>query len=365
MQTRKSQLVIQHAHKTRRKSSSTFILWVHASSPERFRKAYQDIAERLQLIDRNDPKQDVLHLVHRWLTNEENGPWLLIIDNADDHKTLSYPVDLESKTTLASYIPKTGKGFVLVTSRYERVAERIVGDEALLLVPAMEDGQAKDLLQAKVGSDLYDDAAADSLVRELDRMPLAIVQAASFIKRRRRRGETIASYVKKFKSSIEAKSGLLAQDVLDLRRDESASKTVLAAWQITFDEVRRERRTASQLLFFMSFFHPQGIPDFVLQAFYDKMGRCGLEDDIEVLTGYALISAAAEDHTLEMHALVQFCSQAWLSSFDTVERWRCIYIHVMSVQYPMGYFENWETCRKLQPHVKRAIETRPVERDWD
>lgn len=41
----------------------------------------------------------------------------------------------------------------------------------------MEDGQAKDLLRARVGEDLYEDGAAEYLVVALDCLPLAIVQA--------------------------------------------------------------------------------------------------------------------------------------------------------------------------------------------
>lgn len=334
---------------------------MHASSPARFQEAYQDIAERLQLTDRDDPKQNVLQLVFRWLTDEENGPWLLVIDNVDDKATLNQPADLAgSQRPLASYIPKIGRGFILVTSRNERAAEMIVGDDKLLLVPAMEDGQAKDLLRAKIGPDLYDDGAAAGLVEALDRMPLAIVQATSFIKRRSRRKETIQTYLKKFQNSKEDKSGLLATDALDLRRDESASKTVLTAWQMTFEQVRRERESAIELLLFMSFCHPQRIPDFVLQAFCHKHGYGDLEGDIEVLTEYALISPTAETHMLEMHVLVQFCTQAWLSSLDDLEAWRCKYMRIMSAVYPFGEFENWVTCRKLQPHVQQAIQMRPA-----
>lgn len=306
----------------------------------------------------------MLQLVHRWLTNDKNGPWLLILDNADDKDVLSQPIHVAgSKQPLVSFVPKTGRGFILVTSRNDRAAEMLVGDDALRRVPAMDEGQAKHLLCAKVGPDLYDDDAATSLVDALNRMPLAIVQAASFIKRRSRRGETISTYLGKFHHSIEEKRGLLATEAPDLRRDESASKAVLTTLQVTFDQVRRESNSAITLLCWMSFLHPQSIPDCLLQPLYDAIKEADREDDIELLIGYGLVSATVDDHTLEMHALVQFCSQMWLSTFTDPEELRCVYITTMMIQYPTNPSrrETWPMCRKLHPHLQRAIEKRPKE----
>lgn len=357
-------MAINHAYKVQKEDPSTFVFWVHASSLERFREAYQDIAERLQLPQRNDPTQNVLHLIHRWLIDERNGPWLLIIDNADDKDVLTQEADSSGDSQpLVSYIPRTGRGFILVTSRSERAAEMLVGDDALFPVSEMDESQAKDLLLAKVGSDLYDDDAALELVDALDRMPLAIVQAASFIKRRSRFGETMANYVKKFLSSKQEKKGLLDTNVVDLRRDVSASKTVLAAWQLTFNQMQRERKSAAELLFFMSFFHPQDIPAFMLRAFYDKYECGSLDMDMEILTEYAFISVLDQGRSLEMHALVQFCARTWLSSLDDLEAWRCKFIHIMAAEYPVGQLFNWKICCKLQPHVQRAIEKRPIKKD--
>ena len=43
----------------------------------------QDIAQRLRLPGSKDSSKNVFNLLARWLYNEENGPWLLVIDGAD------------------------------------------------------------------------------------------------------------------------------------------------------------------------------------------------------------------------------------------------------------------------------------------
>jgi hypothetical protein len=56
----KSQLALQYAHSIRDASPQTFVFWVHASTRARFEEAYRDLAERLQLPGRSDPKANVL-----------------------------------------------------------------------------------------------------------------------------------------------------------------------------------------------------------------------------------------------------------------------------------------------------------------
>ena len=217
------------------------MLWVHASSSARFQEAYQDIAERLKLAGRDDPQQNVLRLVWRWLSDEENGPWLMIIDNADDVSALfsSQAADSPgSEQSLSSYIPKTGQGLVLITSRSTGVAERLVGGDSIFQVPMMESDQAMQLLRVRLGrlgDAVHDKDAASSLLFALDYLPLAIIQAASFIQRKSLRRRTIAWYLEEFQKSTEKKTGLLASEANDLRRDESALNAMVTTWQIIFD----------------------------------------------------------------------------------------------------------------------------------
>ena len=60
------------------------VMWIHASSPERFQQGYKKIAKKLQLPGWDDPKTDVLQLVYEWLLDSQNGQWLMILDNVDE-----------------------------------------------------------------------------------------------------------------------------------------------------------------------------------------------------------------------------------------------------------------------------------------
>ncbi|KAH7124605.1 hypothetical protein EDB81DRAFT_860866 [Dactylonectria macrodidyma] len=188
----------------------------------RFEEAYRNIADKLQLPGRDDPKRNVLQLVHAWLCDEENGPWMMVLDNADSVEVL-FPrqgTHGSRDRPLASFLPKTGRGSIIITSRNTDAAERL--------------------------ADLVDD---------LNYMPLAITQAAAYIKRRRLR-MSVSAYVDEFRRSHKKKASLLNRDGGDLRRDEGASNSIVTTWQITFEQIRRERPSAANLLSFMSFFNP-------------------------------------------------------------------------------------------------------------
>jgi hypothetical protein len=57
---------------------------VFVSTAEQFKGAYRSIAAILDLPGADDPKTDVLGLVSTWLSNIDNGLWLIILDNADN-----------------------------------------------------------------------------------------------------------------------------------------------------------------------------------------------------------------------------------------------------------------------------------------
>jgi hypothetical protein len=161
------------------------VFWVHASNKGRFEEAYRNIADRLQLPGRSDPKVNVLRLVYDWLSDEENGQWLMILDNADDiemfyprwspNRRKTYPAT--TPQPLASFLPKSRNGSIVITSRSMDVAERLAGSlDNTYHVPVMDEEQAQHLFKNKFDSDLdYDEDSASGLVRALDFLPLTIV----------------------------------------------------------------------------------------------------------------------------------------------------------------------------------------------
>ncbi|KAJ8112893.1 hypothetical protein OPT61_g4848 [Boeremia exigua] len=370
----KSQLAIQYAHSIRDASSQTFVFWVHASTRARFEEAYRDIAERLQLPGRSDPKANVLRLVSEWLRDEANGRWVMVLDNVDDVETF-FPsrkrqrdnADASEQTPLATYVPQSRNGAILVTSRSKDAAVRLAGGHNKTKeVLAMGEDEGLQLLRKKLDDALIEESAVE-LLRALDCIPLAISQAAAYINRRARM--TIAGYLREFQRNSKKQESLLNWDAGELRRDTSASNSVVTTWQMSFEQIQRERQSAAELLSLMSFFNPQGIPESTLRRYSrdatgatsadnkedkedEEEADSAFDEDLDMLQAYSLVSMTADNDACEMHALVQFCMRVWLSSFGNAEQWEQRFVALMAQELPSGEYKNWAKCQQLFPHVE-------------
>jgi hypothetical protein len=149
------------------------VFWVHASNEARLEQSFRDIADLVKLASRTDPQANVFKLVHDWLRDEKHGRWLLVLDNADDATVLSQPVS-DGQQHLLRYLPPSRHGSVLVTSRTEQAASRIVEKRDIIQIEPMQDAVAQTLLHKKLGGEVNTDSIAE-LAEALEYMPLALV----------------------------------------------------------------------------------------------------------------------------------------------------------------------------------------------
>jgi tetratricopeptide (TPR) repeat protein len=364
---------------------------VFASTKARFEESYRSIAQKLALSGWNDPKTNIFQLVASWLSDESNGRWTMVLDSVDDLQVF-YPSDANGRSRfydpavkpLATYLPQSHHGSILLTSRSRDIAARLIGGyKNIMEVHAMEPDQALQLLETKM-EDSSTMAGAFDLLQTLDYIPLAISQAAAYINRRTR--ITIFGYIDEFNKNHKKKESILNQDAGDLRRDLSSSNSVVTTWQMSFERIRKDRPSAADLLALMSFFNPQGIPESVLRRNHhhrrdrranssnngyeledeDEDGQ--FDDDFDLLHAFSLVKVTAHDDMCEMHALVQFCTRVWLSSFGNVNQWRSEFLALMAREFPPGDFDNWIKCQQLLPHVELLHQDEPLTeealKDW-
>ena len=258
-------------------------------------------------------------------------------------------------------LPESSNGSVLITSRSREAAFELVGeDEKILKVEPMSERYALALFRKKLKGEDNEDQVLE-LLRNLDYMPLAISQAAAYIRQRAPR-VTISKYLKDFRRSEKDRASLLNNAVRDRRRDGKASNSVLATWQISFDYIQTDQPSAASLLSLMSFFDRHGIPEELIMSQYKKDDNImDFEEDIEVLRNYSLVALGVENNVFEMHRLVQFATRKWLEQRQELERWKETYIAIMADAFPPGRYENWKRCQMLFPHAVLVLEYRPTE----
>lgn len=340
------------------------MFWVHGGTKNTFIASYRSIADTLDLPGRHEPKVDVLALVRDWLHSADHGPWLLILDNADDVETFFAK---DEPVPLAAYLPKAGHGKILVTSRSLTAAEKLVGTHRdIMRLPKMDNSQAMQLFRTKLDVG-WVEAPAAALVQALDSVPLAIAQAAAYINHRAPR-ESIESYLRRFSQGAEDKNSLLNFDGGDLQRYEGVSNSVVVTWQVTFEQICRERITAAKLLALMSFFQPNDIPENTLAGYASvKLSEddpsddeCeSFEDDLDVLRAFSLVDMSALVGHCEMHPLVQFCTQRWLSTRSDVSLWETLFLEQVTESFLAKDGRNnpkqWHACQILLSHVGKLL----------
>jgi tetratricopeptide (TPR) repeat protein len=340
------------------------VFWIHASNATRFEQGYRDIASKIQLPGRDDPKVNILWLVSNWLCDERNGRWLVILDNADENDVF-FRLDEDTERSmganditggrkpLESFLPQTPNGSILVTSRNSTAAMNLVGVYYnVIRVEPMDEGDALALLKTRVPFNEPSESEAKALVQALECIPLAITHAAAYIRMREPR-VTISTYLQLFRESAANQANLLSnEDVRDLRRDPSIRHAVITTWQISFNQIRKTRSAATDLLALISMFDRQGIPEYLL---HDNTNQLQFEDAIAPLISFALIRVQAGQQSFEMHSLVQLSMRKLLEQNKQLEKWRKESVRIMARAFPSGEYKTWTDCQVLLPHLKEVM----------
>ena len=213
---------------------------------------------------------------------ERQDRWLLVFDNAGEPGTLD------------PYLPRTGVGHVLITSRWQDWE----GAAAALELQTLPEAEAVALLLGEGAEDLAERAAAADLARELGHLPLALAQARAFMRARK---VGVAGYRQQLTA---ARSKVLAW------RPPSAGYplAVAQAWQTSLDHAAHDCPAARELLQLLAFLGPDAVPRDLLGARPEAL-PAGLRDPfdrdgaIEALSRFSLLRV--EPDSLTVHRLVQ------------------------------------------------------------
>ena len=338
-------------------------LWVHSSSRARFEHSFIEIAYQIRTDAREVGSSDTLLAVSRWLSDGENGPWVLILDNADDARVL---LDLQEDNTarnvapakrrLTDYIPQVPHGVVLVTTRDRTSGWALTGDYSTpIKVESMDPLESLELLKVKLPVESGSEAM--ELIMELEHLPLAISQAGAYI-RERAPLMTIPKYLAEFRKSQDNQTTLLNSNHADLRRDGEVPNAVITSWQLSFDHIRETYPKAGDLLSLMSFFNRQAIPQFLVQGGYDDLAFCEV---ISPLLNFSLVRADNTGQMFELHRLVQIATRHWIERDGSTQKWIDCAIDRMAEKFPQFSYQrhNWAACETLISHVEEVLGNEP------
>ncbi|KAI1126754.1 hypothetical protein F5Y10DRAFT_206325 [Nemania abortiva] len=258
----KTQLVTEWCHRLRERSRVS-IFWFTAGSREELMSKYQQLAQlhrhfaktnenARKFVKTHDVDGDDTALAKAWIKAYEN--WVVVLDNYD---TIS--VDVEP------FLPD-GFGRVVITSRDRRAIgtvsnrgfelKRPRSSEAELLFLRLSCPQ-KDITAENI-SEYPEYTVVKEIVSDLDGFPLAISQAAAYV--RENEPFSCAEYLEILRSRSD-------REILLRFKEERPEypESVMTTWEISLAYLKKKHPEAAELLQLLGFFARSGVAEGILQ----------------------------------------------------------------------------------------------------
>ncbi len=143
------------------------------------------------------------------------------------------------------------------------------------------------------------------LLKELDYLPLAITQAAAFVKRNRL--SSLKFYLGKLCSFHLNVQDVLSKQLHDSRRQPGTPNAIFRTWQISYRQIELENAEAAKKLSLMAVLDNQAIPRILLTK-RDVSEDVAELEALQVLLDFSLMKGDAEGEFFSMHPLQQLVS---------------------------------------------------------
>jgi len=336
----KTQLALAYAHRYRGEYELGW--WVPAESELGILTALGTLGVALGLPPELPPAELAAQV--RDALRQRSG-WLLIFDNAS------------GPTAVAEFLPVTGGGHVLVTSRdpaWQGIADQTPVD---VLPP----DEAIELLRRHSGDS--DQQAGAELAEALGRLPLALEQAGAYAGRLRLIGyqDPLAHYLTLFRRRQQRQRELLATG-----QPLSYPRTVDATFTLALDQLRETDLPAISLLEIIAFLAPDKIPVRLLlsrpeylpspiaEVARDSVARDKMVTDL--LRAGLLTPDRARSGVARTHLIIQIVTEAHLSHPEQRQRIE------QAVELLAAFFpdEGWrpdhqQRCVELLPHARTVL----------
>lgn len=336
----KTQLAIEYAY--RYGLEYTAVFWLAAETADGLMTSVQQIAEQLQLPERQASEQSqVVAAVQRWLTRHTD--WLMIADNVEDLELLQ------------AVLPSSRHGSFLLTTR-RQIPGTLV---EMLEVPPMSSEEGIALLLQRAQRSAMSIAeteakAAREVITLLDGLPLALDQAGAYI------GETgcsMTNYLQRYRS--QRKQLLARRGTHGGAHPASVTTTLM----LSIEQVEQTHPVAVELLRLCAFLHSEVIPENLLVAGASHLGPVlgpvvsdpyRFDQTLAALRNASLMTRQPETQTLSVHRLAQAVIQDQMERAET-KCWLERVIRAVNAAFPGRQFGTWTQCEQYLAHALACL----------
>ena len=336
----KTQIAVEYAYRYELEYSAVF--WVAAETAETLMSSVQQIAEQLQLPERQAAEQShIVTAVQRWLATHTG--WLLVLDNVEDSDLLQM------------LLPAARQGACLLTTRRRALGPLV----ELLEVPPMTSEEGISLLQRRARGKTASEpasvpAAAVTLVNVLEGLPLALDQAGAYLEET---GCGIERYLQRFHA--QRKHILAHRGTHGGAHPDSVATTLLLA----VEQIEQKYPAAADLLRVCAFLHPEAIPEELFSAGASHLGPVlgpvaadpyHFDLALAALRNASLVSRHPETQTLSIHRLVQAVLADQMEPAEA-RFWNQQVVRMVNTVFPEVKFEDWAQGERYFPHALACL----------
>ena len=333
----KTSLAVEYAH---RQQAMARIVWrLPAERPTVLAAEFGRLAMQIGAFGGPLDVRDPVASVHSALAVGP-GRWLLIFDNVPDQESVE------------RFLPPAGDGQVLITSQSPHW-----GSGQVLEVPTLSADASAAFLAARTGDP--DEASARVLAAELGGLPLALEQAAAYI---RATGGTLAAYIRLFR---DRRSELLARS-----GPPGYGKTMATTWSLALGQLDEP---GAALLRLIAYCAPEPVPvGMLLRPPPGTSARVPVgpaaalasllndplaaNDAIAGLRRFSMISIAGNDQLVQAHRLVLAKARDQVEA-DQEPSWRQAVAVLVEAAIPADPTApaRWPDFAVLLPHAEFAV----------
>ncbi|KAI0098563.1 TPR-like protein [Nemania sp. FL0031] len=348
----KTQIALEFACRSREENPKFSVFWVPATDRLAFEQAYKQIGQILNIPGIDADGADIKQLVKDALGDRSMGPWLMIVDNADDiNMVFRQPTNVEvTAPALIDYIPFNPNGSTLITTRNRKVAVKQAANNIIYLeIMGPEDAQKlleKSVLRQEILSGVD---ATKELLGILGFLPLAIIHAAAYINEN---DTTISEYTGLYNDNEIEVMKVLSEDFEVHGRYKTMRDSIATTWLISLSQLTRTNPVAIDYLSFMACVSSHNIPQSLLPRAPSK--KQALEA-IGALKAYSFIKKREDGPSFDMHPLVHLASKNWLRNEGRLQVWTDQTLLRLVELLPDGGHQNRATWTAYLPHAKYIL----------
>lgn len=339
----KTQVALQFAHQVQKNHPEYSIGWLPVLSLEGFKQAYQAFGSELDV--QTDPsKEPPETTVQAYLSSEESGRWLLIVDNADDSDLV-----LDNGGVL-DILPDRGHGLTVFTTRSLQVGYAVAGTDIIEL-QEMEVAEARELIDKSLfRKQPTNNTDMDDLLRELTYLPLAITHAIAYLNLNQ---VSVKRYLELLRGTEQTLADLMMREFRDDTQYRGSHNALATTWLLSFAQIRKQNSEAAKLLESISCIEPKSIPRSILPM---AASEIELDEALGLLLSYTFLTDRDNGSAFDMHSLVHVASRVWVSREVQTEEVIKKTFQYFEITFTLEY-QSRQVKAAILPHVMRLAKT--------